>query len=86
MLLKREIACLRNKLYQIHCPNIDKVSSVFYNHSMQNNLSEKEKEQIFREYKTKAETIKKRMYQILLEVSRKIDDAAYRKTLEKLEG
>lgn len=52
---------------------------------MTNNLSEEEKRKIFVEYKEKAEAIKKRMYHILLEVSRKTDDEAYRKTLEKLE-
>jgi len=52
---------------------------------MQKKLTQEEKEKIVAEYEQKAEEIKKRMYHILLEVTRKADDEAYRKTLEKLE-
>lgn len=52
---------------------------------MQKSVGEEEKEKIFEEYKRKAEAIKTRMYHLLLEVSRKADDEAYRKTLERLE-
>lgn len=44
----------------------------------------KTQEKILKEYEEKSEAIVQKMMQVVLRVQRKIDDEAYRKTLEKL--
>lgn len=48
--------------------------------------SDKDKQKILNQYEKDGEEIINKMLQILLRAQRKIDDVAYRKTLEKVEG
>jgi glutamate dehydrogenase/leucine dehydrogenase len=50
---------------------------------MQNNV--KTQEEILKEYENKSEKILSRMFQILAHAQRKVDDHAYRITLEKID-
>lgn len=43
-------------------------------------------EQILKDYQAKSEAILQNMIQIVIRAQRKVDDEAYRKVFEKLEG
>ena len=47
--------------------------------------AKKSQEQLLKKYEEKSEAILQKMMQILIRAQRKVDDEAYRKTLEKID-